>query len=180
MRNPSVFALQSALSLLSRSGAAIPLVLPDGVFGPETSAALIMFQRKNRLPPTGVADYATWTELFRQAQRVQTAPSNIIISFPTGGFYASGARGDLLYIVQSMLSTIANHFANIPTVNYTGILDDETAKALRVIQQTYDLSPTGALDQRTWDILSTLYNHSVGRIPASWSAAEARAQRGRT
>lgn len=177
MLNASVFALQSALYQLARSGAAIPLLLPDGIFGPETSNALMLFQRKNRLSPTGIADYLTWTELFRQANRLQAQPSVSIAPFPNKGFYPIGARGDLLYIVQSMLSTTSNHFANIPTVTYTGVLDEETAQALRVIQQTSDLSPTGALDQRTWDALSALYNQSVGRIPASWSAAEIRAQR---
>lgn len=177
MRDPSVFALQSALRQLSLSGAAIPQVLPDGIFGPETSDALIMFQRKNRLPPTGVADHTTWNELFAQAQRVRFVPASGILPFPNGGFYSAGARGNLFYIVQSMLSTISNHFANIPTVSFTGVLDEETAQALRILQQTFDLSPTGALDQHTWDILSLLYNFSIGSLPASWLAAEIKGQR---
>ena len=50
---PGVEALQRALDITD-----------DGIFGPQTEAALRAFQARNGLPVTGVVDAATWSQLF--------------------------------------------------------------------------------------------------------------------
>lgn len=60
MQGPAVTGLQERLRTLGylKSGA-------DGVFGPETQAAVKAAQRKLSLEPDGVVGPATWTGLLR-------------------------------------------------------------------------------------------------------------------
>lgn len=60
-RGPLVRALQSRLLAL---GYPLPRFGADGIFGQETAAALIAFQRVSGLPPTGRADLLTLGRLF--------------------------------------------------------------------------------------------------------------------
>ena len=60
----NVRELQMALRHLHRTLNAIPLINPDGFFGPETTAAVIAAQEFFGLPRTGKADYETWRLLF--------------------------------------------------------------------------------------------------------------------
>lgn len=42
-------------------------LIPDGVFGPETTDAVIRFQRLVALEETGIIDYITWTQIVEAA-----------------------------------------------------------------------------------------------------------------
>ena len=65
-----IFDLQRFLRLIQlAANHAAPLV-PDGVYGPETNAAVREFQRMNDLPVTGTADYETWTLIYQQYTRL--------------------------------------------------------------------------------------------------------------
>jgi len=65
-RGDQVARLQFLLSLLGYRTYTTPI--PDGVFGPMTEAAVIDFQRKHGLRPTGVVDKFTAYELFKEIQ----------------------------------------------------------------------------------------------------------------
>ena len=57
---PAVLSLQARLAALRYDIGAV-----DGSFGDDTSHALVAFQKVNGLSPTGIADSATWSALFR-------------------------------------------------------------------------------------------------------------------
>lgn len=57
--------LQTMLRAIGRINTEIPLVIPDGVYGPDTVAAVTSFQRVFGLPVTGVTNYGTWNEIVR-------------------------------------------------------------------------------------------------------------------
>lgn len=42
---------------------AIPAIVPDGIYGPKTKAAVEKFQAVFGLPVSGVVDYNTWYEI---------------------------------------------------------------------------------------------------------------------
>ena len=42
---------------------AIPSIVPDGIYGPKTKAAVEKFQAVFGLPVSGVVDYNTWYEI---------------------------------------------------------------------------------------------------------------------
>ena len=48
-----ILSLQSMLAVLSKAGGELPSVIPDGVYGPETTRAVSAFQRQNGLPENG-------------------------------------------------------------------------------------------------------------------------------
>lgn len=61
----AVFEVQSALRTLSTDNAAVrPRLVPDGIYGEATVAAVRAFQAWRRLPETGVVDFVTWQAIF--------------------------------------------------------------------------------------------------------------------
>ena len=61
----AVVTLQERLNALEGHG----MITADGVFGPETEAALKMFQEENGLPANGMADGGVWEALHRKRRR---------------------------------------------------------------------------------------------------------------
>ena len=47
----------------SQRHTAIPSIVPDGIYGPKTKAAVEKFQAVFGLPVSGVVDYNTWYEI---------------------------------------------------------------------------------------------------------------------
>lgn len=60
----NVYEIQTALRSLSTVLKAVPIINPDGYFGPETTAAVIAVQEFFSIPRTGVVDFETWDLLF--------------------------------------------------------------------------------------------------------------------
>lgn len=56
--------LQKYLLELSYATHGYPHLAIDGIFGRETREVLSLFQRRNRLPVTGIADRRTWEALY--------------------------------------------------------------------------------------------------------------------
>ncbi len=46
------------------------LINPDGLFDADTTEAVILFQRQNGIPVTGVIDYENWTLLAENADAI--------------------------------------------------------------------------------------------------------------
>ena len=53
-------SLQTMLRVIAQNDAAHPDVIPDGIYGPETVAAVSSFQKLHALPITGITDQNTW------------------------------------------------------------------------------------------------------------------------
>lgn len=53
-------SLQTMLRVIAEDDPTHLRIVPDGIYGPETTAAVSTFQRKHGLPVTGVTDHATW------------------------------------------------------------------------------------------------------------------------
>ena len=59
-----IFDLQTFLRRIQQSeGSAAPLV-PDGIFGAQTAAAVREYQQQHCLPVTGIADQRTWNAIY--------------------------------------------------------------------------------------------------------------------
>ena len=65
-RGDSVRIIQERLNALGQQ----PPLVPDGIFGPRTEAAVIAFQRHYGLSPDGIVGPFTWAELMRQSATV--------------------------------------------------------------------------------------------------------------
>lgn len=59
-RGESVRQMQEFLNVIANTYPALPKISVDGVFGPQTKAAVEMFQSVFGLPANGIVDYPTW------------------------------------------------------------------------------------------------------------------------
>lgn len=57
--------LQTMLRAISRLNSSVPPVIPDGIYGANTVAAVAGFQQTFGLPVTGITNYGTWNEIVR-------------------------------------------------------------------------------------------------------------------
>lgn len=113
-----IFDLQTFLRRIQQSeGSAAPLV-PDGIFGAQTAAAVREYQQQNCLPVTGIADQRTWNAIYASyaaliaadALPMQTAffpPESDTVLKP-------GAKSPSVYVLQLMLSEIGRITTGLP------------------------------------------------------------------
>ena len=59
----NVYQIQKQLARIAKTYPAIPSIVPDGIYGPKTKAAVEKFQAVFGLPVSGVVDYNTWYEI---------------------------------------------------------------------------------------------------------------------
>ena len=166
MRPPESFigqpirSLQTMLRVLAEDDPSHMSIIPDGIYGPETRAAVSTFQRKHGLPVTGVTDQQTWEAIVRHYEpalvRVDEAyPLNIILN--PGQVIRKGERHPHVYLAQGMLAVLAQVYQSILAPGLTGLLDIPTADALASFQQLSGLPMTGNLDKHTWKHLALQY-----------------------
>lgn len=166
MRPPDSFisqpirSLQTMLRILAEDDPSHKSIVPDGIYGPETMAAVSIFQRKHGLPATGVADQATWEAIAQAYEpafvRIDEAfPVNIILN--PGQMIRKGERHPHVYLVQAMLTVLSETYASIVRPGLSGLLDEATSDALASFQQLSELPMTGHLDKQTWKHLALQY-----------------------
>ncbi len=160
-RQAHVRSLQEALYGLTRDDSTQPTLIPDGNFGPETTAAVRNFQRKNGLADTGNVDRETWNRIFEAYYRnllEQSQPVAIVpfrqgpISLPVGS--ESGAVG----LIQSMLWCLSRRFQNVQAVPVTFVLDEETLRQIQNVQRIGGGQPSDTLTSEAWNQVVLVYN----------------------
>lgn len=135
-------------------------VIPDGIYGPQTAAAVRSFQRRQGLNVTGVVDQPTHERLVQEFERsrIETDPAwPLQITLEPGQILRRGAKNNHLYLVQSMLTVLHLLDSRIPSPGHSGILDPQTAESIAVFQTLAGLPPTGEIDKRTWKDLALYY-----------------------
>ena len=146
-------SLQTMLRVLAEDDASLPSLVPDGIYGQETTNAILAFQRKYGLPTTGVTDQTTWDRIvpaYEEAYiRVHKAAPIEIIMDP-GKVFRLGESSPYIYLLQSLLTQLSNDHPAINRPDHSGVLDESTAKALTAFQLLSDLPQTGELDKITW------------------------------
>ncbi len=155
--------LQRYLRQLSYFDLSMPLVPTDGVFDSDTREALMMFQSKNGLPTTGIADKATWDLLYALylESLAENAPTNMIDPFPRfpeGYKIVSGDSWFLVEIIQYILEELRVRYDGFENVKRTGVYDTETELAIKDFQRRNSLPDTGFTDKATWNALADQYN----------------------
>lgn len=155
-----VRSLQTMLRTIAQVEPDQPMPEADGVYSPQTAAAVAAFQRRRGLEPTGVTDQNTWDQIVRafEPARIETEKAQPIqITLNPGQTISAGEEHHILYLVQSMLITLAELLDGLPMPEHTGILDPETERGLIAFQLYAGLRPTGRLDKQTWKALALQY-----------------------
>ena len=172
MRPPESFIgqpirdLQTMLRVLMQQAQLPNPLVPDGIYGPSTTAAVSAFQKAHGIPVTGVADQRTWqaiAEAYRPARTacIQAQPLRILLG--SGQTLCMGDRCPHLYLVQGMLAALSRIYRSIPAPALTGSLDEATAASLAAFQALSGLPPEGKLDKQTWKHLALQYPLAAGR-----------------
>lgn len=171
-RRTHIYDLQRFLRRVQQAGGHPQPLIPDGIFGPETSAGLRAFQQQNRLPVTGTADLDTWTLLYDRYLALAAAdlPPAAPAFFPTApdATLRADSRGPAVFVLQLLLSSAVPHFTDTAPIPLTGVYDTDTARAVRQAQQAFLLPPTGETDRATWDALVHLHDSLFERPPLLW------------
>ena len=159
-----VRSLQTMLRTVAKAGLAIPFVIPDGIFGSETEAAVAAFQRLMKLPVTGIVDLATHELLVIEFDRAggsigPASPLEIILQ--PNQSVGPQEYNDHLYLAQAMFLVLASRFAEIPPITLSGRLDTQTETALRWLQKLAGLPESGHFDRPVWRYLTRLYRNST-------------------
>lgn len=156
-----IFELQTMLRLIGQTDGTLPLINPDGIFGPETERAVLAFQRNMGLPATGIVDFGTWnavTNAYRMAQNF-TRCGLALFPFPGNGYEViHGEESELVYIIQILLSGIEVVYDVFSGTDISGIYDEKTEKAIRMFQKLNRLPVTGTVNALTWDRLADDHN----------------------
>lgn len=153
-------SLQTMLRVLAEQNDDYLSVIPDGIYGKNTMAAVSNFQRRRGLPVTGITDQATWEAIlaaYRPAliQVVEAEPINIILN--PNQVIRRGERHPNVHLVQAMLTVLSDVYGSVSEPSRNGILDDPTADSLASFQLLNALPMTGNLDKHTWKHLALHY-----------------------
>ncbi len=155
-----------AQSLIDPSALPVPI---DGIFDTQTRNALIDFQIRNNLAPTGVADRTTWDLLYTQYLEIlqSTSLPEAIIPFPSYPRDYTLKRGEksfLIAVLQYMLNEIGIIYNVFDALEITGEFDAETERIIRDFQQRNGINPSGEVDRTTWGLIARIYNLSLHYI----------------
>lgn len=155
--------LQVFLRTISREYPEIPNVIPDGVYGDATQNAVRAFQRNFRLEENGITDYSTWYHIVRVYNEIEKrSDAKPVRVFPEGGInsQASSYKSTIL-LIQSMIFSLSEIFSNIPRVHISGVYDDESMEAVKIIQELSGQNPNGEISVILFNSLSSLYETYV-------------------
>ena len=166
MRPPESFigqpirSLQTMLRFIAEDDPRHMTLVPDGIYGPETTAAVSRFQQLHGLPVTGITDQPTWEmilSIYEPAfvSQAESPPLEIILN--PGQVIRKGEKHPHIYIVQGILHVLSQRYESIPSPGTDGILDEATADALASFQYLSALPMTGNLDKNTWKHLAAQY-----------------------
>ena len=122
--------VRSLQYLLNARGAKLTV---DGVFGPETKAALVAFQRAHRLTANGVTSAKTWSVLVVTVKL--------------------GSKGPAVRAVQDQ-ANFRNGRGGV-TLTVDGIFGPKTQKWIRAFQAAEGFKADGVVGLLTWQALVT-------------------------
>lgn len=148
-----VRSLQTMLRIISEDNRRFPVVIPDGIYGPETMHAVSTFQRLYALPVTGIADQLLWDTLVPVYEEalIRIGPAQPIeIIMDPGQVFIFGDSNPYIYLLQSMLTQLSKDNPSIRTPNHSGVMDEQTVAALAAFQILAGLPAEGTLDKITW------------------------------
>ncbi len=152
-----VRSLQTMLRVLAQQDDRYSNVVPDGIYGPQTMAAVTQFQRNHGIPMTGVADQETWTAIVAayhpaQVHIHEAQPLDIILN--PNEVLVFGQTSPYLYVAQALLLVLSQIYGSVGAPSQSGTLDQATADALSAFQALCGLPMTGNLDKITWKHLA--------------------------
>lgn len=160
-----VRTVQYYLNILAYFNSNLKSLPLDGVYGPETTSAVRVFQQYYGLPITGVVNTATWNVLNRiYSETVEFLPQGYSGKFAKlypGYLITEGMSGQNVRDLQSYLSLIGQNLKAVPEIPITGYFGSQTRNAVTSFQNAFGINPTGAVGAVTWNTIAEQYDFLV-------------------
>ena len=134
-----------------------------GHYGRKTERAVTLFQRKYRLPQTGVADETTLAQLYLVTGH--SVPEKAVGTLSTSLVLRRGSSGEAVRVLQENLTALGFYSGEI-TGNYGGL----TQEAVRRFQRKNDLDSDGIAGRNTLGKLAVLMGDASGSAGAAASS----------
>lgn len=152
-----VRSLQTMLRVLAEQDDRYMTVVPDGIYGQTTVAAVSNFQRIHGLPATGITDQDTWETIVAEYEPAlvliaEAQPVEIILN--PNEVLRRGDKSPYLRVAQALLWVLSETYGSIGRPGQNGVLDAATADSLSSFQAVSGLPMTGELDKITWQQLA--------------------------
>ena len=158
--NTAVYEIQTYIRNISRLDPQIPSLVPDGIYGEETTESIAAFQRKHLLEQTGKVDSDTWNKLLEENDKALFAFSEPIQTAPVknGDFpLKRGKESHLNGNINLMLLRLSDFYENLSGAVLSPDYTSETERLIGVFQSLTGIPVTGETDKSTWNLLSSLY-----------------------
>ncbi len=165
MDSSAISEIQQYLRTLSFNDPRLFPVVVDGIFSNQTANAVNAFQQTRGLPVTGTVDPQTWDVLYAEYLKERprgTVP--LLVFFDSAHRLSPDDENETVAILQLVLNSLSSVYDNIPVVSVTGRYDAATETAVRLFQELHGLTPSGIVNESTWNILATLFN-DLRRFP---------------
>ena len=166
MRPPETFlgqsirSLQTMLRVIAQEDENQPSLIPDGIYGAQTMAAVAAFQRNHGLPATGVTNQDTWEAVRNvyEPAMIRIGPAEPLqLILDPGEVLERGSQSPDLFIIQGMLTVLSRTYGSVTPPELSGELDEATALSVASFQELSGLPQTGELDKITWKHLALHY-----------------------
>lgn len=160
-KKAAIYEMQYYLKFISKHVSGISEVTPDGIYGKKTEAAVMEFQNKYSLDPTGEINRATWnkiTSVYEALEEEHTAAEPLhVYPIDLSSMKKDDDYGEIL-LLQGVLKKLSDRYENLLPVTSTGIYDAETENIVRQLQEIFSLPQTGIVNKATWNRIAKFYS----------------------
>ena len=126
----------------------------DGIYGNETQAAILLFQKRFGLEESGAVDLRTFENLRDMALRYKKANEKCDRLINADRLpLRIGASGSDIEILHALLRSLAAYDPEMPPIPRAAYFSSETQNAVRYLQRIFKQEESGCLDSATLDRL---------------------------
>ncbi len=141
-------------------------IIPDGIYGENTTNAVAAFQIREGLPHTGKTDMDTWNLLRGEYLRLVSdrgEPEKAAVYPGTDYVFAKGESSICLIPIQAIMYVLSLVYPELGTIEINGVFDEATSGMTARLQGIFGQEQTGILDKELWDMTADMYANLVTR-----------------
>lgn len=119
----------------------------NGVYTDATIRAVSDFQRRQKLPATGIVDLLTFEKLRDVSLKYRTKSKADAQLYSSTDPLEMGSQGNDVEVLHALLRTLAKYDKNFPSIPRSAYFSFETEKAIRYVQKKFKMEENGMVDE---------------------------------